>query len=181
MHTIHDKEEIDKRTVKFKEALVPWIEDFDGLWEGYKKELLALYDHLKSLDLDKATNIDLLHHLWDMISTYRRMWEIHFLGMYTSMSAFALIEEQVASFGLTAESPEFQNMFRGFDNKVFQVDKQMSEFAQAAITSGLSDIFKNNKAEDVLLKLEESDAGRKWKNDFSEFLQKEGWRMVAGR
>jgi len=178
MHIIQDKEEIDKRAAKFKEALVPWIDDFDGLWEGYKKELIGLYDHLKSLDLEKATNIDLLHHLWDMIRTYRRMWEIHFLGMYTSMSALALIEEQVARFGLTAESPEFQNMFRGFDNKVFQVDKQMSEFAQAAVRSGLSDLFKNDKAEDVLLKLDESDAGRKWKKDFHEFLKVEGWRMV---
>jgi phosphohistidine swiveling domain-containing protein len=139
---------------------------------------LGLYDHLKSLDLEKATNIDLLHHLWDMISTYRRMWEIHFLGMYTSMSALALIEEQVARFGLTSESPEFQNMFRGFDNKVFQVDKQMSQFARAAVKAGLADLFNDNKAGDVLTKLEESDAGRKWKQDFYEFLQVEGWRMV---
>ena len=178
MHILRDEAEIEKRTAKFKEALVPWIEDFDGKWEGYKNELLAIYGRLKSGDLERATNIELIHHLWDLISAYRRMWEIHFLGMYVSYSAIALIEGMVARFGLTVESPEFQNMIRGFDNKAFQVDKQLGEFSQAAIHSGLSDIFNNNKAEDVLSKLEGSEAGRKWKKDFYEFLREEGWRMV---
>jgi len=178
MHIIRDEVEIEKRKAKFREALVPWIKNFDGLWEGYKNELMTIYGRLKSVDLDRATNTELLHHLWDMISAYRRMWEIHFLGMYVSMSAVALLEGLVARFGLTVESIEFQNMIRGFDNKAFQVDKQLSEFAKAAINSGLSDIFTSNKAEEVLSKLEASEAGKKWKRDFHHFLQEEGWRMV---
>lgn len=178
MHIIRDEAEVEKRRSKFREALIPWINDFDGLWEGYKNELMTIYSQLKSLDLDKATNIELLHHLWDMISAYRRMWEIHFLGMYVSMSAISLLEGLVARYGLTVESPEFQNMIRGFDNKAFQVDRQLWEFSQKAIKDGLSDIFKNHKAEEVMSKLEENEAGRKWKKNFYEFLQVEGWRMV---
>jgi phosphohistidine swiveling domain-containing protein len=178
MHILRDEAEIDKRTAKFKEALVPWIEDFDGKWGDYKNELMTIYGRLKSVNLERATNIELIHHLWDLISAYRRMWEIHFLGMYVSYSAISLLEGLVARFGLTVESPEFQNMIRGFDNKAFQVDKQLGEFSQAAIKAGLSDIFNNNKAEDVLPKLEGSEAGRKWKKDFNEFLREEGWRMV---
>jgi phosphohistidine swiveling domain-containing protein len=178
MHIIRDEAEIQRRTAKFKEALVPWIQDFDGLWGGYKNELLTMYDRLKSLDVDKATNIDLLHHLWDMISTYRRMWEIHFLAMYVSMSAFAILEGVVANFGYTAESPEFQDMFKGFDNKAFQVDRMMWERARAASDAGLADVFRNYKSQDVMAKLEESEAGRKWNKDFIALLQEEGWRMV---
>jgi pyruvate,water dikinase len=178
MHIIRDEAEIEKRRAKFKEAMIPWIEDFDGQWGSQKKELLGIYDHLKSLDLDKATNIDLLHHLWDMFAANRRMWEIHFLGMYVSMSAYALLEEMVAPFGLTVESPEFQNLITGYDNKAFQVDKDMAQLAQKAIKSGLSEIFKNNKAEDVIPKLEESDAGKAWVKDFMDYLEIEGWRMV---
>jgi pyruvate,water dikinase len=178
MHIVRDEAEIEKRTVKFKEALVPWIEDFDGMWEGYKNELMTIYGRLRALDVDKATNIELNHHLWDLISAYRRMWEIHFLGIYVSYSAVALLEGLVERFGLTVESPEFQNLFRGFDNKAFQVDRRLWEFSQAAIKSGLSDIFKKNKAEAVMSKLEESDASRKWKKDFNGFLEKEGLRMV---
>lgn len=178
MHIVHDEAEIAKRTARFQEAMIPWIEDFDGQWADQKSELLEIYGKLKSLDLDKAGNIDLLHHLWDMIAANRRMWEIHFLGLYVSMSAYALLERLVAPFGLTAESPEFQDMVTGYDNKAFQVDKQMAAFAKDAIESGLADIFNNEAADQVLPKLEQSDAGKDWTAKFNVFLQEEGWRMV---
>ena len=178
MHIVRDEAEIEKRTARFKEAMIPWIEDFDGKWEGQKNELMDIYGKLKSLDLDKATNIDLLHHLWDMVAANRRMWEIHFLGLYVAMSAYALLEKMVGSFGLTAESPEFQDLITGYDNKAFQVDKQMAEFARDAISSGLADIFNNNASGEVMSKLEKTDAGKSWNNKFDAFLQEEGWRMV---
>jgi hypothetical protein len=108
-----------------------------------------MYDKLKAVDLDKASNIDLIHHLWDMISTGRRMWEIHFLGMNVSYAAFLLLEDLVKPYGLTSESPEFQDMFRGFDNKVFQVDRKLWELAREAISMGLGDIIMNTPVEKV--------------------------------
>ena len=54
MRIIKDEEEIKKRTEKFKEALVPWIENFDGIWDSQIKELTTNYGKLKTLDLDKV-------------------------------------------------------------------------------------------------------------------------------
>ncbi len=178
MNIVRDPEEIEKRTARFKEAMVPWLEDFDGKWGTYKEELTGIYNKLKSVDLDKATNIELLYHMWDLLSAYRRMFEIHFLGMYVSYSAISLLEDLVKSYGLTIESPQFQDMISGFDNKVFQVDKKMSQFARKAIDEGFKDIFENNDAKEVMPKLEESEAGKKWNQEFHAFLEKEGWRMV---
>lgn len=178
MHIVRDKSEIEKRTARFQQAIIPWIQDFDGKWEGQKSELLSIYEKLKSLNLDEATNIDLLHHLWDMIAANRRMWEIHFLALYVSMSAYALIEKMVAPFGWTVESPEFQDLFTGYDNKAFQVDSQMLEFARDAIGSGLADVFNNNASDEVISRLEQIDAGKNWVEKFNTFLEVEGWRMV---
>jgi pyruvate,water dikinase len=69
-------------------------------------------------------------------------------------------------------------MISGFDNKAFQVDKQMSQLARAAISSGLTHVFKENRAENVMKKLDETEEGRGWKGEFDSFLQEEGWRMV---
>ena len=178
MRIVRDGKEIEERTAKFKQALVPWIEDFDGIWEGQRKELLGLYDKLKALDLDKASNIDLIHHLWDMIAVNRRMWEIHFLGMNVSYVAFLLLEDMVRPYGLTSESPEFQNMFRGFDNYVFKVDQQLSVMARDAVSLGLDDTIMNTPVEQVLGKLEQSEPGRKWLKELHDFLAVNGWRMV---
>lgn len=178
MRIVRDEAEIEKRTAKFKEAMVPWIENFESIWEGQRKELLDLYDKLRAVDLDKASNIDLIHHLWDMISTNRRMWEIHFQGMNVSYVAFMLLEDMVKPYGLTSESPEFQNMFRGFDNMVFQVDKKLSEMARDAVAKGLSDLIMDTPVQEVLRKLEESEAGKKWLKGLHDFLEVNGWRMV---
>ena len=137
MRIVKDEAEVEKRTAKFQEALVPWIEDFDGVWGAQKDELLSIYGKLKALDLDKANDMDLMHHLWDMVAAGRRMWEIHFQGMYVSYAAFMLVEDMVKQYGLTTESPAFQAMFRGFDNKVFQVDRRLWELAHSAIDKGL--------------------------------------------
>jgi phosphohistidine swiveling domain-containing protein len=178
MRIVRDEAEIARRAEGFKKAIAPWIEDFDGQWRGYRDELVKMYDNLKALDLDKATNIDLMHHLWDMISMYRRMWEIHSLGLEASYAGFFLLEELVAKYGLTTESPEFQNLFRGFDNEVFQVDKQLCALGKKAIELGFGDMFLNNTPEDVLAKLKKSDKGKKWLKEFQAFLNVNGWRMV---
>ena len=178
MRIVRDEAEVEQRTAKFKEALVPWIEDFDGIWAKQREELLAMYDKLKAVDLDKASNIDLIHHLWDMISTSRRMWEIHFMGMNVSYAAFLLLEDLVKPYGLTSESPEFQDMFRGYDNKVFQVDRKLWELARDAVSMGLGDIIMDAPAERVMGKVEQSKSGKDWLKKLHAFLQVDGWRMV---
>lgn len=178
LRIVRDEKEIQERAEKFQEALVPWIEDFDGIWEGYKDEITAIYDRLKSLDVDKATNIELLNHLWDLISAFRRVWEIHFLGMNVSFYAIVLLEGLVERFGLTSQSPEFQNLFRGFDNKAFQVDRRLWELGKEAMDNGLGDVILNNSNQEAIKKFEESDAGKKWLKSLHDFLEVDGWRMV---
>jgi pyruvate,water dikinase len=178
MRIIRDEEEIKKRMPKFREALVPWIEDFDGMWGSQIKELTASYEKLRAVDLDKATNIEAMHYLWDMISANRRMWEIHFQGMAVSYAAFLLLEDMVKPYGLTSESPEFQNMFRGFDNKVFQVDKKLWKLGKEAIDKKVDGIILNTPVEEVIKKLEQSQAGNEWLKNLHDFLEVDGWRMV---
>jgi len=178
MRIVKDEEEIKKRTAKFNEALIPWIEDFDGKWGAHQEELLSIYEKLRAFDLEKATSIDLMHHLWDLISAYRRMWEIHFQGMCVSYAAFLLLEDMVKPYGLTSESPEFQNMFRGFDNKVFQVDKKLWKLGRKATDKGLDSVIMNTPIEEVINELEKSEVGKEWLKDLYDFLKVDGWRMV---
>jgi len=178
MRIVKDEEEIKKRTAKFNEALIPWIEDFDGKWGAHQEELLSIYEKLRAFDLEKATSIDLMHHLWDLISAYRRMWEIHFQGMCVSYAAFLLLEDMVKPYGLTSESLEFQNMFRGFDNKVFQVDKKLWKLGRKATDKGLDSVIMNTPIEEVINELEKSEVGKEWLKDLYDFLKVDGWRMV---
>lgn len=178
MYIVRDEEEVKRRTEKFKEALRPWIENFSGIWDSQKQELVSLYKKMAGVRLDGASPIDLMHYLWDMISMNRRMWEIHFQGMYMSYAAFMACEEALKPYGYSSESPQFQAMFRGFDNKVYQVDKKMCALAKEAIDMGLDGIIMNTPTEDVLAKLEQEKNGKEWLKKLKAFLEEEGWRMV---
>ncbi len=181
LHIVRDQREIAEREVKFHQALRPWLEDFEGIWSGYKQELLSIYSKLKELDVDNATNLELYHHNYDLMQAYMRMWEIHFLGMYASFNAWLVFESLTKErFGLTDRDPEFQDMMRGFDNKIYQMDKKMWEFAQLAIEMGLEDIFRKNEPQLVITKLQQSAKGRDWFEKFMDYMKTDevgGWRM----
>ncbi len=180
-HIVRDEQELAEREEKFREAIRPWMEKFDELWEGYKQELLVIYNKLKELDVDKASNLQLYHHNYDLIQAYIRMWEIHFLGQYPAFNAWLLLEELCQErFGIKDQDPEFQNMLRGFDNKVYQVDIKMWEFGQIAVDMQLEDLFKDNEPQEIVNKLQQSEKGKEWFKQFMNYLETDdvgGWRM----
>jgi pyruvate,water dikinase len=181
LHIVRDPKEIAQREVKFRQALRPWLEDFDGLWTANKEELLGMYRKLKELDVDHATNLQLCHHSRDLRSAYMRMWEIHFMGMYTSNNAWLLLETMTKErFGIRDQDPEFQDMMRGFDNKLYQMDKKLWGFGRLAIKKGLEEVFKENGPKAILAKLQQSAKGKEWFQEFMDYMKTAeigGWRM----
>ena len=178
---VRDEKEIEDRQAGFRVALRPWIEDFDGLWAAGKRELLQMYDKLKELDVDNASNLQLYWHNYDLLTTYRRMWEIHFEGMYSSMFAWLLLEGLCKErFGMKDQDPEFQDMLRGFDNKAYEMDRKLWEFAQLAKDMGIQNIFEDNASGSIMPKLQQSGKSKEWSKEFMTYLETDevgGWRM----
>jgi len=175
---VRDPEEIKQREVKFREALRPYIEDFEGIWHRQIEEMMAIYKPLKEFDYDKGTNIEMLYRLYDTISMYRRMWENHFTSQYAAYNTWVLLDRLCRErFGIGDTSPEFQKLMVGFDNKVFQINKRLWQFGQDAMKRGLADIFITSEPREVIPKLEQSEAGREWLKGLREWLWEDGWRV----
>ena len=180
-HVVRDKNEIAEREKKYREAIRPYLEDFDGIWSAGKKELLSIYAKLKELDVDKASNFQLFHHHHDLIEAYIRMWEIHHEGLFSSHSAYMLFTDLCKErFGMSDQDPEFQDMLRGFSNKVYEMDKALWNFGQLAIKMGLGDTFKDNEPEAIIPKLEREAKGKEWFQKFMDYMNTDevgGWQM----
>jgi len=175
---VKSEEEKQRREEKFKRAILPLIQDYDGIWNGFVKEILGRYEELKRLDLDTATNVELLDNFEQTINTCRRMWEIHMYMMYGTYTAYILFENMCRELaGIDDTSPLFHNIVSGFDNKVFQVDKRLWEFSRRAVSDGLAPVFTDSEAPDIKGKLLTSDNGRVFMKDFNEFMNEDGWRM----
>jgi pyruvate,water dikinase len=180
-YIVRDKNEIAEREVQFREALRPWIEDFDGLWGGYKKELLDIYGKLKAVDLDKATDLQLADHHHDLKLACKRMWEIHFVPLYAANYAWLLLDQMCRErFGIRDQDPAFQDMIRGFPNKVYDMDRDMWQFGKLAVEMGLEDLFRENEPPSILTKLQETEKGKEWFGKFIHYMETDevgGWRM----
>ena len=180
-YIVRDKNEIAQREVQFREALRPWIEDFDGLWAGYKKELLDIYGKLKAVDLDKATDLQLADHHHDLKLACKRMWEIHFVPLYAANYAWLLLDQMCRErFGIRDQDPAFQDMIRGFPNKVYDMDRDMWQFGKLAVEMGLEDLFRENEPPSILTKLQETEKGKEWFDKFIHYMETDevgGWRM----
>ena len=175
---VKSEEEKQRREVEFRKAILPLIKDYDGIWNGFVKEILGRYEKLKELDVDTASNIELLDNFEETINTCRRMWEIHMYMMYGTYTAYILFENMCRELvGIDDTSPSFHRIVSGFDNKVFQVDRRLWEFSKIASDMGLEDVFLKNEEVDIREKLEESDSGHNFLKQFREFLNEDGWRM----
>jgi phosphohistidine swiveling domain-containing protein len=175
---VKSEEERASREEGFREGIRPFLEDFDGLWKGFIDEVLGLYAELKQVDVDTATNIELLDNFEHTINVTRRMWEIHMYMMYGNFTSYILFENVCRELvGIDDTDPLFHKLISGFDNKVFQVDKQLWRYSQDAKKQGLASVFLENEPNAIYSKLQESSAGRDFLNDFEGFLQEDGWRM----
>jgi hypothetical protein len=177
MLIVDDPKEIWSREIEFKKQILSFFGNYDKIWLGFINEMLNRYEQLKGFDVDNSPNIDLLEHFDTILDLNKRMWEVHFYMMYVVFGVYILFESLCKEFlGIDDTHSDFHTLMRGFDNKVFQADKKIWEFAQLADHLGLSDIFLNSAAGDYLKALEEREEGRQWLEKFRKFLQEDGWR-----
>ncbi len=175
---VSDDAEKKAREEKFRRAILPFIQDYDGLWGGFVKEILGRYEQIKAVDMDAASNIELLAAFEETINTCRRMWEIHMYMMYGTYTAYILFENMCRDLaGIDDTSPLFHNLVSGFDNKVFQVDRRLWEFSRRVEADGLVDLFEKNEPQGLRAALEATDQGRTFLADFMAFMSEDGWRM----
>lgn len=173
---VTDEEERKQREVEFQKRMRPWFEKFDELWEDRKKELRQGFEEIRSFDMDNAAPNEIVFWNYRQRMRYARMWEIHMEVLQVCFSAYLLLGEVTKErFGISTTSPEFQKLMKGFNNKVFQVIKELWEYGERASKEGLKTIFEENNAQEIIPRLKETEAGRKWLDEFMKFLETEGW------
>lgn len=171
-------EEKRAREVRFREAIRPFIADYDGLWKGCVDEMMGRYEELKKCDVDNCTLIELLENFEDTIETCRRMWEIHMYMMYGTNTAYILFENMCRQMvGIDDTHPTFHALITGFDHKVFQVDKAIWQFSKDAESMGVASIFTQNDPKEIGAKLDADPKGRELKAKIRAFAMEDGWRM----
>ncbi len=175
---VKDPAEIKRREEGFRQAMRPFLESYDEMWNGFKTEMLGRYAKLRAVDVDRASNWQLKELLEDTVAVTARMWEIHMYMMFGVYTIYLFFEDLCRELlGIDDTSPDFHRLLRGYDNKVLAVDRALWELARAADEAGLNSAVGQGKASEAIPALEESDAGRQWLGRFRGLLDEDGWRI----
>ncbi len=178
--------EAKEREPLFRERIKPFIEDFDGIWNQRKAELLKMYKEAKESrglkaweDIRKLSNIDLLSFFLDFTFVMnRKEAETHMIMMTASSYINGLFQQLWHEiFGTEAPiDPIFNKVMAGFESQDVKVVRGLWQLGRRAVELGLEDTFKIEDDSEVIKALEKNKQGVKWLNEYREFLLEHGWR-----
>lgn len=179
-------EEAKAREPVFREKIKPFLEDFDGVWDPLKADLIATYKAARESrglkewdDIKKLPNHELLSFFLDF--TYiinRKEGEVHFYMLMAAFYIAGLFQDMWRNmFGIEAGiDPNFHRLMSGFEAADIIFTRELWVLGRKAVDAGLEPVFKEHADEDVLEALKGSNAGGEWTGAYHEFLLEHGWR-----
>ncbi len=173
-------DEVPAREKLFRERMAAFLEDPEGKWVKDRQRISGLYKHIQEVDIESVSLSQLRELFWEAFDVFRKVHEIHFYwmyGLYLLNFRFIAACEELA--GIKPDDPLHGKLISGFDNTLFQINKEMWLLGSKAREAGLADLFLTiEDDEELMSKLRESEAGRKWLDEYLEFLKVHGWRCV---
>jgi pyruvate, water dikinase len=173
-------EERKQRTLKFEERIAPWIEDFGREYGKGVDEVMALYEGAKTVDIERCEDFELLDAFDEWLRLYRRAGNLHMVWLLAYCKIYEMFEEMCKeTVGIDRNDRLFNDLMAGFNHKILQTDREMFYLGAKAREMGLEPLFeKIPDDEELLQKLQDSEAGATWLAAFDEFLNEYGWRTV---
>jgi phosphohistidine swiveling domain-containing protein len=179
-------EEAKAREPIFREKIKPFLEDFDAVWDSKKADLLKMYREAKESrglkewdDIKELSNHDLLSFFLDFAYVInRKEGETHFIMLMATYYISGIFQDMWRKlFDIEPGiDPNFNRLMAGFEAMDIIFTRGLWELGRKAVDMGLESVFQEKKDEEVLSKLRESEAGKKWADDYHEYLLEHGWR-----
>ena len=179
-------EERKEREPIFREQIKPYLENFDGVWDPFKEDLIKRYKEARESrglkewgDIKKLSNIELLSFFLDFAYILnRREAEVHFTMQMVSYYISSLFQQMWKDiFGIEAAiDPKFGKVAAGFESMSVKVVRELWKLARRLVELNLTDALNAENNEEVLKNLEKSEVGRQWLKEYKEFLFEHGWR-----
>jgi len=179
-------DEAKMREPVFREKIRPFLENFDGVWDPLKAELIAIYNEAKASrglkewkDIRKLSDGELLTFFLDFVYVInRKEAETHFIMLMASFYIVGLLQEMWRSLfgGEPSIDPNFHKLMSGFENQDMKMGRMMWELGRKAVELGLEDTFRNTEDNALIDKLNTTEAGKTWNSLYHEFLLEHGWR-----
>lgn len=179
-------EEAAEREPIFRQQIRPFLENFDGVWDPLKTDLLRMYKEARESrglkeweDIRKLNNNDLLSFFLDFAFVInRKEGETHFYMLMAAYYISGLFQEMWrTNFGMEPGiDPNYHRLMSGFESMDVSFTRGLWQLGRKAVDLGLEEIFKNTGNEELLPKLKETPQGKEWADAYHAYLLEHGWR-----
>jgi pyruvate,water dikinase len=172
-------EELAEREKVFRERIAPYMENWDEMWGKAIEDWQAVVKPFLEFNLEQASDAQLYQFFRDyMDQIWFEMWMRHFEWMSAAYMLFVWFRTALEELtGITPAHPLFKKIMAGFDNMMVKFNRELWGLADRAKELGVDNIFLTTEDDDeVLRKLEATDAGRKWFEEYRSWLKVRGWR-----
>ena len=176
---IADQEVVAKRVPHFLERAGYYYQNWDRLYENWKKKVTALIEELDALDFSelpemedisvvtegvgRGRGFDLLKKYDDLINMGLLNWQYHFEFLNLGYAAYVTFINTTNQIFPGIPMSTLTKMVSGIDVVMYKPDSELIRLARLAIDTGLEEMFmKPLKAEGLMGELEKSAAGRDW-------------------
>lgn len=165
----------------WREKMRKILDDPWAVWLDRKRNLHEKLFGFAALDLKGMTDAELVDHWYDIWNYNKYVQECHFYPMYAlgqGNIVFRRLLKQLLN--ITPDNPIYSELHSGFDNDFTRITEDMTRVADLAGDLGLQEAIKNSSPDDMLENLEKTENGRKWIEEFNQFVKKHGHMRRRG-
>jgi len=175
------KDEIPERTRIYKEKMPPLMENHEKLWARDKDAMMEPYRPFLEAEFEKVSDGEAWRLFNDSFHIFEKQAWPHIYWFWFYCQFYNEFRNACREMlGISEHDPLFKKLLAGFDNKLFEVDRGLWGLADRARELKLDNTFLTiEDGDQVISALEESDAGKKWLEEFRKFLKVYGWRCVS--
>jgi pyruvate, water dikinase len=176
---VADPEEIPKRVPHFMERAGYYFQNWESLYENWKKKMGVVLDKLEAMnftDLPVMEDISVIKEglgvgsgykfikQWDeLIDLGLLCWQYHFEMLNLSYAAQVTFFQTADQIFPGIPVPTLTKMSAGFDPVLFKPEEELVRLAKLAVTLGIEDEFaKPLKAAELMKELEKHAKGKEW-------------------
>jgi pyruvate,water dikinase len=164
----------EQAEAKIGQAVSRLGELWDGEWLPEVQQHLA---SLRQFDLRGVSLPELVAHLDETVTRFKRLWEIHFLQAVPMLMSMSLFDEFYRDlFGGEDGFGSFR-LTQGLDNKSVEAGQALWQLSRAALAvPAVRQILEEQAAGEVVAALEQEPEGRAFLADLRAFLDEYGQR-----
>jgi pyruvate,water dikinase len=171
-------EEMEAMGKRSQEKLGDAMARLGERWYGeFLPEIRQHLEYWDRFDLRGASMPELLAHLDETVTRFRRLWEIHFTVNFPMMLSISMFEEFYRDLFGSDGAFDAYRLLQGLDNKTVETGRELWRLSREALEMPeVRKVLEEDAAADVLPALEDSTEGQEFLAKLNAYLDEYGQR-----